>query len=206
MATNPYFNSNQFFGSTPNEQTLYDQLAIESIQIFGFDVYYVLRNKVKEDSLFGEDVLSSFKEYHIVEMYLKNAEEYLGADKFLDKFGYNRDSGIELDYVITRFTEITGRDKPMEGDLLWVPQMKRLFEIRRTDSDALKPRFATITAELFTPSHEDIDIVDAEDISKLTDALHMSSENAKTENTKIQTEANTILDFSESNPFGELDK
>ena len=53
MTTNVYFSK-----GTPNEQHLYEDLAIEAIQIYGHDVFYIPRTLVNKDELFGEDALS----------------------------------------------------------------------------------------------------------------------------------------------------
>lgn len=203
MATNPFFNRQSWFGETSEEKSLYEQLCIEAIQITGVDVYYCFRNKVKVDDLFGEDVLASFSAYHIVEMYLKNPDEFLGQDKFMDMFGLNRSTEIQLDYVTSRFAEITGQSVPAEGDLLWIPQMQRLFEIRRAFTDSINNYIGSLTCELFTPSHEEITITDAQDIDQLHKSLGIGEQRAEEATQKIQTEANTVLDFSESNPFGD---
>ena len=50
MSTNVYFSK-----GTPNEQHLYEDLAIEAIQIYGHDVFYIPRTLVNKDELFGED-------------------------------------------------------------------------------------------------------------------------------------------------------
>ena len=51
MAKNVYFS-----GGTTSEQILYEDLIIESLKIYGHDIYYLPREIVKEDDLFTEDV------------------------------------------------------------------------------------------------------------------------------------------------------
>jgi Mor family transcriptional regulator len=55
MATSVYFDKGQ-----NTEQNLYEDLIVEQLKLFGHDVYYLPRTLVKEDTLFGEDVLSKF--------------------------------------------------------------------------------------------------------------------------------------------------
>ena len=69
MPTNVYFDT----GTKP-EQTLYEDLMIEQLRIYGQDVFYIPRTLVKEDSLFGEDTLSKFGDAYLIEMYLENEE------------------------------------------------------------------------------------------------------------------------------------
>ena len=82
MATNLYFNNFGHFG----QRTLLENLIIESIKMYGHDCFYVYRVLVKEDNLFGEDVLSKFENYYELEMYVKNVEGFEGEGDFLSKF------------------------------------------------------------------------------------------------------------------------
>ena len=82
MATNFYFNNNAHFG----QQNLIEDLIIESIKIYGYDNFYIPRTLVKEDDLFGEDVLSKFDSAYAMEMYVKNVEGFDGEGEFLSKF------------------------------------------------------------------------------------------------------------------------
>ena len=56
MPTNFYFDNFAHSG----QQNLIEDLIIESIKIYGYDNFYIPRTIVKEDDLFGEDVLSKF--------------------------------------------------------------------------------------------------------------------------------------------------
>ena len=55
MAKNVYFTI-----GTKSEQRLYEDLIIESMKIYGLDVYYLPREMVTTDRLFREDTLSKF--------------------------------------------------------------------------------------------------------------------------------------------------
>jgi hypothetical protein len=89
MATNPFFNNFNYSG----EQNLIEQLVIESIKMYGHDVYYMPRSLVNEDTLFGVDRLSMFNTAAPVEMYIKNVEGFEGEGDFLSRFNLEiRDS------------------------------------------------------------------------------------------------------------------
>ena len=83
MTTNKYFN-NFTYG---REQDTQDDLIVESIKIYGQDVKYMPRTLVKEDDLFGEDILSKFETAVDLEMYIKNTTGFEGEGDFLSKFG-----------------------------------------------------------------------------------------------------------------------
>ena len=55
MATNIYFSQ-----KVTTEQNLYEDIIIESLKIYGQDVYYIPRTIVNENRIFGEDVSSQF--------------------------------------------------------------------------------------------------------------------------------------------------
>ena len=51
MATNLYFTQ-----GAKGEQDLYEDIVIESLKMFGQDIYYLPRDIVNEDRILGEDV------------------------------------------------------------------------------------------------------------------------------------------------------
>ena len=63
MATNFYFQQ-----GSKSEQDLYESIVIESIKMYGQDVYYLPRDLVNVDSIFRDDPTSSFNSKHLLEM------------------------------------------------------------------------------------------------------------------------------------------
>ena len=55
MATNLYFSQ-----KVKSEQNLYEDIVIESLKMYGQDVYYLSRDLVNEDRILGDDPESSF--------------------------------------------------------------------------------------------------------------------------------------------------
>ena len=137
MATSVYFDK-----GTNNEQTLYEDLLIEQLKVFGHDVYYLPRTLVKEDTLFGEDVLSKFDDAYGIEMFMEQVEGYGGEKELVSKFGLEiRD---EATFVVSRrrWISLIGADsnlivstRPNEGDLIYFPRLQKLFEINFVDHD-----------------------------------------------------------------------
>lgn len=132
MATNPYFTQ-----GTSNEQTILEDLIVESLKIYGQDVYYIPRTLVNKDIVLGEDVLSTFDSATLIEMYFEDVDDFQGQGTFLQKFGLEIEKSATL--VVARRTwtkTITsaglGRipNRPSEGDLIYFPMTKKLFEIR----------------------------------------------------------------------------
>ena len=137
MATSVYFDK-----GTNSEQKLYEDLIIEQLKIFGHDVYYLPRTLIKEDTLFGEDVLSKFDDAYGIEMFMEQVEGYGGDGDFITKFGLEiRD---EATFVVSRrrWISLIGADsnlivstRPNEGDLIYFPRIQKLFEINFVDHD-----------------------------------------------------------------------
>ena len=95
MSTNVFFSR-----GTPNEQHLYEDLAIEAIQIYGHDVFYIPRTLVNKDELFGEDALSRFDDAYGIEMWMETQEGYEGEKELVSRFGLEiRD---ETTFVVAR--------------------------------------------------------------------------------------------------------
>ena len=137
MPTSVYFDKGTF-----GEQNLYEDLIIEQLKVFGHDVYYMPRTLVKEDKLFGEDVLSQFNDAYMIEMYMEEVEGYGGDKELISKFGLEiRD---EVNFVVSRRiweNTISGdanlivSSRPNEGDLIYFPRIEKIFQIDFVDHD-----------------------------------------------------------------------
>ena len=137
MPTNVYFDT----GTKP-EQTLYEDLMIEQLRIYGQDVFYIPRTLVKEDSLFGEDTLSKFGDAYLIEMYFENVEGYEGEKEIMSKFGLQMNEDVTFVVARRRFEQLVSHDsnlivktRPNEGDLVYFPKVKKIFEITFVDHD-----------------------------------------------------------------------
>lgn len=132
MSTNPYFHSNYY---ATNEQSLVDSLMVEAIQQQGYDSFYLPRENVNFDYLFGEDALSAFKKNYQLEVYIDSATEFGGESKMLTKLGLDIRDELTLQISISRFkSAITEYEpqiiRPREGDLIYFEIFNEsLFEI-----------------------------------------------------------------------------
>jgi hypothetical protein len=160
MATNPYFYN---YG---NEQNLVEDITIEIIKATGQDCLYIPRKYFNIDKLFGENPASSFSKTYTLEMYLQSYKGFEGTD-IISQFGIEIKDKVTLVFARKRFKdEITINDtsitRPREGDLIYFPLSKSLFEINFVEHE--NPFYPLgklysyyITAELFTYSYEKID-------------------------------------------------
>ena len=163
MGTSTYFSK---FDHT-NEQTLLENIIVESIRVYGHDVYYLPRTKENLDSIFGEDSLSSFDNAYPVEMYIKNVDGFEGEGTFVSNFGLEVRDQITLTVSRRRWKELNfeGNDRDIEpkaGDLIYFPLTDGLFQIMHVqDTNTFYQTGALQTfdlvCELFAYSDEKID-------------------------------------------------
>ena len=243
MPTNVYFDT-----GTKSEQHLYEDLMIEQLKIYGQDVFYIPRTLVKEDELFGEDTLSKFGDAYLIEMYFENVEGYEGEKEIMSKFGLQMNDDATFVVSRRRFEQLVSHDsnlivktRPNEGDLVYFPKVKKIFEISFVDHDDPFYQIHNVPAfklkcKTFEYSSEDIDTgiaeIDAIETDNSLDQLAFQlsledgtgalltetgdyivqevyvvdtiDENAM--NDFFDKQDDTILDFTESNPFGDVGK
>ena len=137
MPTNHHFSK-----GTISEQYLYEDLVIEALQIYGFDVYYLPRTLVNKDELFGEAPLSKFTDAYMIEMYMDTVEGYQGEKEIITRFGLEvRDETIftvsrrRWEDLISANTNLITSLRPNEGDWIYFSNGPRLFEISFVDKD-----------------------------------------------------------------------
>lgn len=102
MATNPYFPNYQSL----NEQDLIEDLLIEQIKVYGYDIRYLPREAVHPDYLFGEDSLHQFNIAAEVEIYVKNVEGFEGEGDLMSKFGLEIRDQITFSLARKRWEQI----------------------------------------------------------------------------------------------------
>jgi len=248
MPTNFYFQNGNTSG-TSSEQLLVEDLIIESLKIYGHDVYYMPRTLVDRDTIFDEDTLSEFTQSYPLEMYMENVEGFQGEGDLFSRFGLETRDQATFILARRRWDELVDTSggefindgtRPVEGDLLFFPKTRSLFEIKYVEFQ--NPFYQVgklytfrLTCELFEYSSEEIEtglleIDQIQDDNSLDQKLfEMLKEDGdrllfesggsiikedfaikpavagdNTDFVDIET-ASDILDFSEVNPFGELD-
>lgn len=132
MATNPYFTK-----GTSSEQRLYEDIIIESLKMYGYDMIYIPRKLVSKDEILGEDRLSQFIDTFPIEMYIENVDGFGGNGYFIQKFGLMIEQSATLVVSRRRWDELVGihgktiiPTRPCEGDLIYFPLTDGLFEIK----------------------------------------------------------------------------
>ena len=224
MAVNRHFHTSNVAAVT-TEQNLYSDLIAEAIQIYGHDVFYIDRTIVSEDSVFGEDSLSIFRDAAKIEMYMEDADGgFAGEREIINQFGLQNlseatfvvnklrfqeltkqitiESGTDSeeggsilleagtlaaistdlegsDFYILSETDATDSDRPYEGDAIYHPILKKMFQVNFVDHD--DPFFQLdnnpvykLRCRLFDYSSEELN-TGVDTIDEIEDALSVSS-------------------------------
>lgn len=158
-----------FSQAVRSEQNLYEDLVIESLKIFGQDVYYIPRTLVNRDNVLNEDPASKFDDAYLIEAYLENVEGFEGQGDLFSKFGLEiRD---EATFVISRrqwekiigiFSSDLVNPRPQEGDVIFLPMTNSFFEISYVEDDSPFYQLSNLpvyrlNCSLFEYSDEDFD-------------------------------------------------
>ena len=158
-----------FSDKVRSEQKLYEDIIIESLKIYGQDVYYIPRDLVNEDSILGDDPVSSFNSAHKIEMYIENTEGFDGEGDLFTRFGVEiRD---EATFVVSRnrwAQQVAKFDggitsvRPLEGDLIYLPLSKKFFQISHVEHEQPFYQLSNLPVfklrcQLFEYSGEDMD-------------------------------------------------
>jgi hypothetical protein len=160
---NRYFNHQTY----APEQDLLQDLIDETIQIHGHETYYLKRDDVDLDMLFGEDELAKFTQAFPIEMYIKNAQSFAGQSEFISKFGLVIEDQCTFSVSVRRFTSAVdgALSRPREGDIVWLqmtPTNRYLFEIKFVENKEQlfqlgKLYTYELRCELMNYTHERVD-------------------------------------------------
>ena len=200
--TNFYFNN---FGAS-NEQTVLDDLVVESIKVHGLDMWYMPRTTDTKDEIFTESPISSFNSAYMVPIYIEAVDGFSGDGNFLSRFGLEIRDQMTFTIAVKTFQDDVVAEendiiltRPREGDLIWFPLPQRLFQIMFVEK--FKPFYQlgslhtwTMRCEFFEYSSEHFNTgiteIDALERKYTADMLQWSVRNE--DNDYMITEANNI--------------
>ena len=235
-----------FFNNTEasNEQTLLEDLVIESISQLGVDMIYIPRQVINKDEILNEPTTATFTEVYQSEFYVKDTGGYSGAmTNLIGNFAPHLINDQLIVTVARRtFENDVGKPavlaRPREGDLVWIPFIKKAFEIKFVNHEPYfyqlgslnmydltlglfewnNETFNTRIPELddkysvFNTDMESYNLLDF-DGRRLTDTsgnpLVQAEYNVDTilstpDGEDIQEESQEILDWTDTNPFGQV--
>jgi len=164
--TSRYFQNYEY----TNVQNLYDDIINGAMRQYGIDVYYVQRDYVLVNDIYGEDDQSTYTNTTLIAAYVKNVMGFGGDRDFMSKF-----AGLEIrdqvTFTITRrmFSDAIGElpvpktgdtaNRPREGDIIYFPLNKRCYQIKYVDQYSMFFQVGKLyawdcTCELFEYSSE----------------------------------------------------
>ena len=214
MATSPYFNHAKNRG----EQSLFEDLLIETIQLSGVDVYYLPATRDVTDPILGESVRTSFKKVVVIEAYMPDGGNPGGEGELMSKFGYAQRDTMDIIVSKKRFAnqvEKAGLElgRPREGDLIFIgdidapyaSQVNQFYEITYVSFSEAQWTFGKtfaykISMSSYAPSHEKFETQGALDviIPDLMEDMEGAINNA------VQETKQTLLRFDKRNPLSNI--
>lgn len=167
MPTSPYFPT--YYSGFSGEQNLVQDLVDEQIQLFGSDIYYLPRTILKDNTL-DDIIYSKYQEEFQIEMLLENVTGFGETSEFISKFGLRITDEVKFRVSTRRWDEevtehapnLTLDNRPNEGDLLYFPLTKDLYEIKFVEREQPfyqmgKLQFYTMTAEIYEVGSDSIE-------------------------------------------------
>lgn len=169
MAHNPYFKDYS------GEQNIIEDLSIEIIKTMGRDMIYIPREQYDKNIMFGEAQYKFNKSFPL-EMYIASVSGFEGEGDIISKFGLEVRDKVVLIISKKRFNKeivekYDGITRPREGDLIYFPLSKGLFEINFVEHEnpfyqlgklytyALTCELTTIDNDEFNTGETDVDVV-----------------------------------------------
>ena len=241
MPTNFYYNNFENSG----EQTLLDDLIVESIKIHGQDMWYLPRTLKNKNEILGQSDIVEYNSAYMVPIYIENVDGFGGEGNFLSKFGLEIRDQVTFSIAVKTFRDDVASSetentlsRPREGDLIYFPLNRKCFQILFVDKFQMYYPLGSLhtwklTCELFEYSSErfntgigEIDILEQKfsaDILQwaifdedgnflitesggdiyVDEEYGLTSPEPISDNQDIQTQSNTFIDFSTTDPFSE---
>ena len=166
MPTSPYFPT--YYQGHSGEQTLAQDLADEQIKLFGTDIYYLPITILKDNTL-DDIIYSKYQSQFQVEMLLQNVEGFGSPSEFISKFGIRITDEVKFIVSSRRWDQVEAQynptltvpGRPNDGDLLYFPLTKDIYEIKFVERETPfyqfgKIQFLILTAEIYEVGNDDI--------------------------------------------------
>ena len=218
---NPYFASGVTQG-TSSEQDIIEDLINECLSIYSVEVQYIPRTLISKDGILGEDRLSKFQNAFPIAAYFENIDTFDGGGYMIQKFGLMVEQSATITISKRNWKEIVGKsgtsilsNRPSEGDLIYFPLSKGLFEIKFVDHLSvfyqlgklyvykLQIELFQYASEKMVTGEEDIDVF--ETLKSFDESVNADIDvpDSYGDNNKFKDKASTLI-FNTNNPFGDV--
>lgn len=218
---NPYFASGITQGTSP-EQNLVEDLIIECLGIYSVEVQYIPRTLVSKDEILGEDRLSTFENAFPIAAYFENIDTFDGGGFMVQKFGLMVEQSATITIARKTWNDLVGvtgqsilPNRPCEGDLIYFPLSKGLFEIKFVQHQdpfyqlgklyvyKLQIELFQYASEKLNTGESEIDVFETLKSFDETINPDVDVPDSYGDNTKFKNQASTIV-FNTNNPFGDV--
>lgn len=99
-------------------QKLYRRQFRQIVGLYGVPCFYLPRTVVNRDDFYGEDSLSQWDTVKPLKLFLENFDFFEGAHQLYDRWNMSFQDEMRFTIEILHFTEQTGLQKPVIGDLI----------------------------------------------------------------------------------------
>jgi hypothetical protein len=201
--------------------------------MYGVDIAYIPRNFDSIDNILNEDDTSTFggdlttqggNNYSIVydmEMYVKSVDGFEGEGDFLSRFGLQIRDQVTFSVAYRTFERFATRldpdqTRPNEGDVIYFPLNDKMFKVMFVEHESvfyqhgalqvydLRCELFEYSGERFQTGRYEIDHhFDDVDITQATTLTQLANTDPVAKNVYFEAEADSVLDFSEIDPFSE---
>jgi len=135
-----------FLQGSKTEQGLIQDLINEQLRMYGVEVHYLPRQYITEKTVIREVIESEFNNAYPIEAYVDSFDGYGDNPTILSKFGIQALNEITLVISRERFknyispliqnqSNVKLSTRPKEGDLIYFPLGRRLFEIKYVEHE-----------------------------------------------------------------------
>jgi hypothetical protein len=135
-----------FLQGSKTEQGLIQDLINEQLKMYGVEVHYLPRQFITEKKVIREVIESEFNNAYPIEAYVDTYEGYSDNPTILSKFGIQALNEITLTISRERFKtyispliqnqqNIKVSSRPKEGDIIYFPLGRRLFEVKYVEHE-----------------------------------------------------------------------
>ncbi len=127
---------------------------VEVAILFGSPFYYIKREIAGTEPVFGEHLHNVLRKAVKINFIVENPNDDLEMESMYTKFGVKVEAADMTLWGVKRLLAEKGV-VPKEGDLIWYPRLKKLYEVSLVDlKENIKYK---ILCSLHTPDHTEIE-------------------------------------------------
>ena len=177
---------------------------------------------ISKDEILGEDRLSKFANAFPISAYFENIDTFDGGGFMIQKFGLMIEQSATITIARKKWNDLIGKtgttilpNRPCEGDLIYFPLSKGLFEIKFVQHQdpfyqlgklyvyKLQIELFQYASEKIDTGEEDIDVFETLKSFDQDVNTDVDTPESYGDNNKFKDQASSIV-FNTNNPFGDI--